>query len=126
MDALEQKAIELIERAGDRGVLQSELWKKLGINSREGSRVVAKLQRRGLIKREPAVFQGKRTFRIVSAKRQMPKVTVTIDSVKGIPCFSCPDIERCGVGQPISPVTCPKLNKYLMEEIAKLESSAMG
>ena len=126
MTPLEQRAMELIERAGKQGVLQSELWKRLGINSREGSRVVAKLQRRGLIRREPTVFHGKRTFRIISVKREPPRVTVAIESVKGIPCFSCPDIERCGIGQPISPVTCPKLNKYLMEEAEKLEMSSMG
>lgn len=118
-EALEQRALSLVEQSGDRGVLQCDLWKLLQTDSREGSRIVLRLEKKGLIKREPILHDGKRTFKIMLARKAEPKISIS--SVKGIPCFSCLDIGRCGIGQPRSPVTCKNLNKYLEEESEKLD-----
>jgi hypothetical protein len=40
--SLEQKALKLVYDAGEKGILQSELWKELGVSSREGSRMAKK------------------------------------------------------------------------------------
>ncbi|RLE63869.1 MAG: transcription factor TFIIIC, partial [Thermoprotei archaeon] len=40
---LEKRIIEILETAGDEGLLQRELWNILGIDSRSGMRVVARL-----------------------------------------------------------------------------------
>ena len=52
---VEKKALEIIADSGDTGVFQNDLWKLLGVNSRDTSRIVNKLLRRGLIVRKPAV-----------------------------------------------------------------------
>jgi len=49
-DELEKKAMELLRQSKD-GVLQSDLWKSLKISSREGSRLVLRLMRKGLVRR---------------------------------------------------------------------------
>ena len=49
-DNLEEKALALV-KARPRGILQSELWKDLAIDSRKCSRVIAKLEADGKIKR---------------------------------------------------------------------------
>ena len=41
---LEQKALQFITNTGFEGVPQSELWRKLGASSREGSRIALKLE----------------------------------------------------------------------------------
>jgi hypothetical protein len=41
---LEQKALKLVFDAGDKGILQSELWKELGVSSREGSKMAKKFE----------------------------------------------------------------------------------
>ena len=35
-NSLEQRALKIIFEAGEGGIMQSELWKKLGVSSREG------------------------------------------------------------------------------------------
>jgi len=44
---LEQKAFQFVVNTGYEGVLQSELWRKLGASSREGSRIAIKLEDKG-------------------------------------------------------------------------------
>ena len=41
---------------------------------------------------------------------------VTWDTLGGIPCFTCSNVKRCGVRQPISPVTCSSINSWLEYE----------
>ena len=41
---------------------------------------------------------------------------VTWDTLGGIPCFTCNNVKRCGIRQPISPVTCHAINAWLEYE----------
>ena len=41
---------------------------------------------------------------------------VTWDTLGGIPCFTCGNVKRCGVRQPVSPVTCLAINSWLAYE----------
>ena len=52
MDKLTNKVCEIIADFEEKGMLQSDLWKKLKLNSRDGSRPALRLERRGLISRE--------------------------------------------------------------------------
>lgn len=52
------------------GVLQSELWKELGVDSRKCSRIVKKLEDSGLIERIEFKKEGIKTY-LLRAK-QMP------------------------------------------------------
>ncbi|HDO20603.1 MAG: hypothetical protein NDF53_03080 [archaeon GB-1867-097] len=115
LSQMERKAIEVIRKAGEKGILQSELWKILGTDSREGSRIAIRLEKKGLINREPAVYAGKRTFKLTLIKREGRKVS--IENVKGCPCFTCPNLTRCGEGQNITPIKCEKLTDWIMKNI---------
>lgn len=59
----ENTILEIIRSRRD-GILQNELWKTAGIDSRKCSRIVKKLLDRGLITRESAVSNGSRTYLI--------------------------------------------------------------
>jgi len=61
-DDLEYKALHFIVNMGSQGVLQSDLWRKLGASSREGSRIALKLENKGLIRREKELFGGRWTY----------------------------------------------------------------
>jgi len=52
MDRLTNKVCEIVAQYETNGVLQSELWKKLKLTSRDGSRLALKLERMGIITRE--------------------------------------------------------------------------
>lgn len=38
----------------------------------------------------------------------------SLTSIYGLPCFNCPDIDRCGMGLPINPVVCEKISLWLL------------
>lgn len=52
---LESRALRVIVEAGSEGIPQSELWKRLGVNSKYGSRFAIIFERRGLIEGEGAL-----------------------------------------------------------------------
>ena len=106
---LEQKALHLIMNTGDKGVLQSELWREMEASSREGSRISLKLENKGLIHRERELSNGRWTYRLFS-KRQ----PVSIDTVVACPCLVCEQSVRCGAGGKVSPNTCDQLTDWIL------------
>jgi DNA-binding Lrp family transcriptional regulator len=111
---LEQRALRIIMNEGKRGVLQSELWRKMNATSREGSRISIKLEKRGLIYRERELYNGRWTYRLYS-KRQ----PVSIDSILTCPCLTCEENARCGAGGRITPNECDRLTQWILESSAK-------
>lgn len=111
---LEKKALELIENS-EGGVLQSDLWKMLGLDSREGSRLVLRLVKKGLVKREQVSVKGRRTYKLTLAKTVAEPVTIKIDisSILDIPCTTCPYINECGPKNFHDPATCPFLEAWI-------------
>lgn len=106
---LEHQALQFIVKTGRRGVLQSELWRKLNASSREGSRIAIKLENKGLIRREKELHGGRWTYRLYP-KRQ----PTSINSVIDCPCLLCPDNARCGTWGNTSPNDCEKLTQWIL------------
>jgi len=117
---LEQKALQIITNTGNDGLLQSELWRKLGASSREGSRIALKLENRGLIHRERELRNGRWTYRLYP--KRLP---ASIDSIADCPCMMCPDNSRCGSASTIAPQNCERLTEWLLHT-AENESSLLG
>jgi len=117
---LEQKALQFIMNTGFDGILQSELWRKLGASSREGSRIAIKLEGKRLIRREKELRNGRWTYRLYP--KRLP---ARIDSIVDVPCLMCPDNPRCDPSSAISPQNCEKLTEWLLS-ISKNESRALG
>jgi len=107
---LEYKAFQYILSNGTKGVLQSELWRKLGASSREGSRIALKLANKGLIRREKELSDGRWTYRLYP-KRQ----PATVDSIVDCPCMGCPESVKCGSWTTISPNDCERLTEWLLK-----------
>ena len=70
------------------GILQSELWKELGVDSRKCSRIVKKLEESGLIVREEFKKDGIKTF-LLRAKRQPVNPGDLLAGDELIPCIGC-------------------------------------
>jgi hypothetical protein len=111
---LEEKAKKLICEAGKKGVLQSELWKKLSVSSREGSRLAKKFEEKGIIKREKELGDGRWTYRMYFLDEP-----VTLDSVDGCPCMVCIDLEKCYVGGNRDPLLCHYLTAWIDPRISE-------
>jgi hypothetical protein len=117
---LEQKALQFIINTGYDGVLQSELWRKLGASSREGSRIALKLETKGLVRREKELRDGRWTFRLYP--KRLP---ASIDSISDCPCLMCPENPRCDPSSSISPQNCEKLTEWIIS-ITKNEIGVLG
>jgi DNA-binding MarR family transcriptional regulator len=117
-DNIEEKALELI-KSRPNGVLQSDLWKDLGIDSRKCSRVIAKLEAEGKVKRTWETVKGTRTYRIsyLPQKKEAPKKAYSFDMIMAeghvAPCIGC--TYEC------EPDYCPDLGNWI-ELLAKDEA----
>ena len=116
---LEQKVLQIILNLGEKGILQSKLWKLIDASSREGSRVALKLEKKGLIRRERELFKGRWTYRLYSKKNP-----ISLESILTCPCLICVEKIRCGAGSEISPTTCNMLTEWILENIEKDKSSS--
>ena len=115
--SLEDRILEIIKEKteSEGGVVQSLLWKMLGIDNREGTKAVLNLVRKGLIKREPIVFRGRRTYRLIYSPRTIGriKIVVSLNPVMSIPCFTCKELHRCGSGGYFNPQRCIMLSMFI-------------
>ena len=128
---LENTILELIASEEAVGIRQSDIWKKIGINSRTCSRVITRLENKGLVIREWETIGNTRTYRIWYVakngdgeveveKLELPeKVEIKEDTVPKLtgdytflmakdtiaPCVNCHD--KC------TPETCIQLTEWI-------------
>jgi len=120
---LEERAIKLLLKHEETGLLQSELWHKLGVTSREGSRIAIKLEKKGMIKRVKEFAKDRWTRRLVPLIKQ-----VNLDVIRGAPCPSCEFNPVCGREGSVSPNTCLLIEDWLLESyrVARERSRQKG
>ena len=61
---LEETILKLIASEEKEGIRQSDIWKQMGIDSRTCSRIITRLENKGLIIREWETVGNTRTYRI--------------------------------------------------------------
>ncbi|MHA1279186.1 MAG: MarR family transcriptional regulator [Candidatus Helarchaeota archaeon] len=109
-------AYEVVRAAGNKGLLQSDLWRSLGTNSREGSRIATKLEKKGLVRRTRELCDGRWSYRLyVDEKTQVSDVLWC--TLNQCPCFTCEHLVECGQRQSISPTECKALDEWLGEQV---------
>ncbi len=122
---LTSKVYKLVVEHGSNGVLQSELWKELTLTSRDGSRLAIRLERRGMIRREKVLEDGRWTYKLTPLR--MP---VHIQSIEQAPCITCPYEAKCSLTGVVSPLSCPWICEWVVKEfkevgrMRQLDSSA--
>ncbi len=93
-------------KSHQQGVLQSDLWKALSIDSRKCSRIVAKLLKDELITREMESVAGIRTYRLYHSPRSNSRRFESLIAINLFePCAGC--IEEC------MPRHCAKLSEWI-------------
>ena len=117
MDKLTNKVCEIIAEFEDKGVLQSELWKKLKLNSRDGSRLALRLERRGLISREKILQKGRWTYKLI-----IEQAPIKLESLVNSPCLTCPVEQKCDFENAYpepSPLHCQLIEDWVAVEFSK-------
>ena len=115
IDDLTGKTFRIITHNGKDGILQSSLWKKLEVTSRDGSRLALRLEKQSLIKREKILEKGRWTYKLVPIK--LPVDTESIDKV---PCLMCPVEHMCSEDGSYSPNNCNLIQDWLLSAIDSL------
>jgi DNA-binding Lrp family transcriptional regulator len=113
MEKLKTKVLDIVTKRGDDGIFQSELWKKLKLSSRDGSRLSLKLERQNLIKREKVLESGRWTYKL-----KIAHVPVGTKSIESAPCLICPVEQKCTLEGEISPRTCPLIEQWVLTELS--------
>ena len=112
MDKMCNRVCEMIAGYENEGTLQSELWKKLKLSSRDGSRLALKLERMGMITREKILEKERWTYRLI-----IKKIPVSTKSIEGAPCLTCPVQSKCSIDGEISPKTCQWIEDWVLIEL---------
>jgi DNA-binding Lrp family transcriptional regulator len=109
IDNLIKRSFRIITRTGRNGIIQSKLWKKLELTSRDGSRLAMRLEKNSLIKREKILLDGRWTYRLSAAK-----LPVDPESIERAPCLSCPVERMCSVESVHSPNSCALIEQWVL------------
>ena len=109
---LTSRVYKLVVERGREGVLQSEIWKELGLTSRDGSRLAIRLERRGLIGRVKVLEEGRWTYKLTPLR-----FPTDMTSIEKAPCIVCQYEPKCSVDGEISPYVCPWIGPWVIEEM---------
>ncbi len=120
---LEKKALELIKSKGS--ILQSDLWKILNLDSRDGSRLVLKLVKKGMVERELVQVNGRKTYKLTIKERRiiqrMKGLHISLESTLDVPCTTCKFLQQCGPGNFYSPATCTWMDDWLEKNARQVQ-----
>ena len=108
---LTSRVYKLVVERGRDGVLQSEIWKELGLTSRDGSRLAIRLERRGLIGRVKVLEDGRWTYKLTPLR-----FPTDMTSIEKAPCIVCQYEPKCSVEGEISPYVCPWIGPWVIQE----------
>jgi predicted DNA-binding transcriptional regulator len=116
---LTSRVYKLVVERGRDGVLQSEIWKELGLTSRDGSRLAIRLERRGLIGRVKVLEEGRWTYKLTPLR-----FPTDMTSIEKAPCIVCQYEPKCSVEGEISPYVCPWIGPWVIQEALAARTQA--
>ncbi|MEC4848769.1 MAG: transcriptional regulator [Nitrosarchaeum sp.] len=114
MERLTNKICDVLAERESSGMFQSELWKKLKLTSRDGSRLALKLERMGTIYREKILDKGRWTYKLI-----LKKTPISTLSIENAPCLVCPVEQKCSLEGEISPRNCQFIEDWVLSEMKK-------
>ena len=114
MERLTNKVCDILAERESSGMFQSELWKKLKLTSRDGSRLALKLERMGTITREKLLEKERWTYKLI-----LKKTPISTQSIVNAPCLVCPVEQKCSLEGEISPRTCQLIEDWVIIEMKK-------
>ncbi len=114
MDRLTARVCDILAEKESDGMFQSDLWKKLKLSSRDGSRLALKLERMGTIYREKILEKERWTYKLI-----LKKTPISTLSIVNAPCLVCPVEQRCSLEGEISPRSCQLIEDWVIAEMKK-------
>jgi len=115
MEKLTSKVCDILAEREVKGMIQSDIWKKLKLTSRDGSRLALKLERQGTITREKILENGRWTYKLI-----LKKTPISTESIVNAPCLICPVEQKCTLEGEISPRTCVWIEEWVRTGASQL------
>jgi hypothetical protein len=120
MERLTNKICDVLAEHESDGMFQSELWKKLKLTSRDGSRLSLKLERMGIIIREKILEKDRWTYKLI-----LKKTPISVQSIENAPCLVCPVEQKCSLDGEVSPLTCQYIEAWVRNTNTSFLSTSM-
>jgi len=114
MERLTNKVCDILAERESDGMFQTELWKKLKLSGRDGSRLALKLERIGFITREKLLENNRWTYKLI-----LKKTPISTQSIVNAPCLVCTVESKCSLDGEISPTTCQFIEDWVIAEMKK-------
>ncbi|MCA9812342.1 MAG: transcriptional regulator [Nitrosarchaeum sp.] len=112
MERLTNRVYDILAEKESQGMFQNELWKKLKLSTRDGSRLALKLERMGTITREKILEKGRWTYKLI-----LKKTPISTQSIENAPCLVCPVEQKCSLDGEISPRNCQFIEDWVLAEL---------
>jgi len=117
---LEDQAIKILLE-NEEGILQSELWQRLGVSSRVGSRLAIKLEKKGYVRRERVLAKDRWTLKLIPLIKKFDP-----SPLFGAPCPLCPYNSNCGPDQSVSPIGCTLIEDWVVRSYKEAHGKTTG
>lgn len=111
-----EQAIKILRKYQYEGVPQEKFIEELGVDSKDAIKLLSKLSKKGLVKKEVRIINNKKVthLRLYDSGLNMP---VNLELVSRVPCFRCRYILICKPGSNPNPAECTILDEWLMREM---------
>jgi len=117
MNRLIAKVCELLLNKEENGILQTDVWKKLKLSTKDGSRLSLKMEKMGYITRQKILKNGRWTYTLF-----IEKAPISFESITDAPCLTCTVEQKCSLENELpepSPRNCELIEKWVLLQYSR-------
>ena len=117
MNRLIAKVCELLLDKEEKGMLQTDVWKKLKLSTKDGSRLSLKMEKMGYITRQKILMNGRWTYTLF-----IEKAPISFESITDAPCLTCTVEQKCSLENELpepSPRNCELIEKWILLQYSR-------
>jgi len=111
-EELARTALAILGKYKDGRVPQDKFVEELNMDSKEAMKLVSKLVKKGILKRETVIEGGKKVVYLYSSDRYL-YLPVRLSLLSKVPCFKCKYLLVCKPGSNPNPEDCTILDEWL-------------
>jgi len=117
MNRLIAKVCEILLANEKNGMLQTDVWKKFKLTTKDGSRLSLKMEKMGYITRQKILKSGRWTYTLF-----IEKAPISFESIMNAPCLTCTVEQKCSLDNELpepSPRTCELIEEWVSTQYSR-------
>jgi len=114
---LQRELVKIVEASGQNGISMKSLIKHFKVEDSEMTELVAKLEKRKILKVVKVKQGSKEELVLFPSKIKVPEIPISLKTVSEIPCFSCKYLKECEADKNPSPLTCEILKLWIEKKV---------